>query len=213
MKTIVVFCMFLIQMVPALQSAAPSRQQQKQRKAYADVNTLQKQHWRAGTYLGLTAGKSTKEEMLRAFGEPRRIDTPADQTPNDPHPEVWYVYNGGGEFAGQLTVVIDKRTNVILRINLNPESLSKDEAVKHFGSDYVLTRYNFDECLGGEESAPLYESANGPLREVEYRNRGIALSVNEDEKVNTISYVSKPIGTRESKCHPKKKRSRQKKTD
>ena len=120
------------------------------------------------------------------------------------------VYDSGGEFAGELTVVIDKRTNVILGINLNPESLSKDEAVKHFGPDYVLTRYNFDECLGDEESAPLYESANGPLREVEYRNRGIALSVNEDGKVNTISYVSKPIGRRESRCHPKQKRVGQK---
>ena len=90
MKTIVVFSMFLIQAVPALQSAATSRQQQKQRKLYAGANTLQNQRdWRAGTYLGLTAGKSTRADMLRVCGEPKRIDTPADQTPNDPDPEIW----------------------------------------------------------------------------------------------------------------------------
>lgn len=62
------------------------------------------------------------------FGEPKRIDTPANQTTNDPDPELWYVYDSGGEFAGQLTVVIEKRTDVILGINLNPKSLSKEEA-------------------------------------------------------------------------------------
>ena len=72
--------------------------------------------------------------------------------------------------------------------------------MKHFGSDYMLTKYDFDKCLGDEESAPVYESANGPLLEIEYRHRGIAISVTENGKVNTISYVSKPIGTAASKC-------------
>jgi hypothetical protein len=50
MKIIVVFCMFLIQPAPALQSAPPSRQQQKRRKPHAGANTLQNQRdWRAGT--------------------------------------------------------------------------------------------------------------------------------------------------------------------
>jgi hypothetical protein len=151
----------------------------------------------------LTAGKSTKADAVRVLGEPKRVDIPPDQTPNDRHPEVWYVYDNGGEFPGELTVVIDKRSNVIMTIELNPESLSKQEAVKHFGPDYVLTRYDFDECFGNEESAPVYESANGGLLEIEYRNRGIALSVTEDGRVNSVSYMSKPIGTRESRCIPK----------
>ncbi len=132
MKTIVVLCMLLSQSVATLQSASPLRQQQKQRKPHARGNRLQNQlDWRAGNYLGLTAGKSTWPDVLRVFGEPKRIDTPADQTPNNPHPEVWYVYDSREKFAGELTVVIDKRTDVMSGINLNPASLSKEEAVKH----------------------------------------------------------------------------------
>lgn len=202
MKAIFVLYTLLFQL-PVLQCASPSRQHQKQRQQQTGAITVQNQRERrAGTYLGLTAGKSTRADVLRVLGEPKRLETPADQTLEEPNPEVWYVYDNGGEFAGELTVVIDKRTDVVLGINLNPDSLSKEEAVKHFGPDYILTRYNFDDCLGNEESAPLYESANGPLLEVEYRHRGIAISLTKDGKVNTISYVGKPIGTLESRCHP-----------
>lgn len=115
------------------------------------------------------------------------------------------MYDSGGDFPGSLNVVIDKRSDVVLRIDLYPEKLSKDDAVKHFGQDYIVTRYDFDECLGNEESGPLYESPNGSLLEVEYRERGIAISVNGVGEVNNISYVSKPIGTPESRCKPSKK--------
>jgi hypothetical protein len=202
MKATFVLCTLLIQL-PALQCSSPSRQHQKQQEQQTGAITVQNQReWRAGTYLGLTAGKSTRADVLRVLGEPKRVDTPANQTTEEPNPEVWYVYDNAGDFAGELTVVIDKRTNVVLGINLHPDSLSKEKVVRHFGPDYILTRYDFDDCLGNEEAAPLYESPNGSLLEVEYRHRGIAISVRDDGKVNTISYVSKPIGTRESRCNP-----------
>ena len=202
MKSKVVLFVLMIQFVHVLECSSPLRQQEKQAKIQTVANTVQSdREWRAGTYLGLTAGKSTRVDVLRVLGEPKRMDTPADQTPEEPNPEVWYVYDRGGEFAGDLTIVIDKRRDIVLRIDLNPVDLSKEE-VKHFGQDYILTRYDFDDCLGNEESAPVYESANGSLREVEYRQRGIAISVDDNGKVNTISYVSKPIGAQQSRCGP-----------
>jgi len=186
MKILVVVFVLSIQLMPAWQSTVKSVEQSN--------------NWRAGTYLGLTAGKSKLADVLRVLGEPKRMDTPADQAATDPDPEIWYVYERGGEFPGELTVVIDKRSDVISRIDLHPDNLSKDDVVKHFGPDYILTRYDFDECLGTEESAPMYESPNGSLRSVEYRKRGIAVSITEKGKVNTISYVSRPVGTRKSRC-------------
>ena len=179
MKTVVVLCALLILLTTGVQ---------KDRE------------WHPGTYSGLTAGKSTRTDVLRVLGKAKRLDTPADQDPKEPDPEVWYVYESGGEFPGELTVVLDKRSNTMLRIDLHPESLSREDAVKHFGPDYILTRYDFDNCLGNEESAPLYESANGSLLSIEYRHRGIAVSVNDAGKVKTISYVSKPLGAQKSKC-------------
>ena len=137
----------LILALSPLQCSSSALQQQG--KPLPGASTVQSgREWRAGTYLGLTAGKSTRVDVLRIFGEPERLDTPADQTPNVQNPEIWYVYDSGGEFPGELTIIVNKRTEVVLGIDLNPESLSKEDAVKHFGPDYILTRYNFDDCLG-----------------------------------------------------------------
>ena len=201
---IIALCALLIQLMPAAKcSSVPLGKQDESRTA---VNSIQNnRQWHAGTYRGLTAGKSTLAEALRFLGEPKRQDRPPDQTPEEPNPEVWYIYDDAGEFPGELTVVIEERTETVLRIDLNPDNVSKEDAVKHFGPDYILTRYDFDDCLGSEESAPVFESPNGALLEVEYRHRGIAMLVNDSGKVQTISYVSKPIGAPESKCNRSKR--------
>jgi len=207
MKIIVAFCALIIQLTFVSQFSS-SQQRSKKETLTTEINGTQNQ-WRAGTYLGLTVGKSTRSDVLRELGQPKRLDTPVDQPPEAPDPEIWYVYENIGDFAGVLTVVIDKRSDVVLGIDLSPDDLSKDDAVRHFGPDYIVTRYNFDDCLGTEESAPLYESANGPLLEIEYRHRGIAVSVNDKGQVKTISYVSKPIGTRQSRCNSSNTSKRQ----
>ena len=97
-------------------------------------------------------------------------------------------------------MVVDKGSGIIQRIDLYPEDLSVEQAIKYFGDDYVKTRYDFDECLSDGESAPMYESPNGEFVSIEYRGRGIAIAVNSDAKVNHINYVSKPIGALSSRC-------------
>ena len=120
---------------------------------------------------------------------------------NDPNPEIWNDYDGGGEFPGKLSVVFRKRTGVIVSIYLSPEQLSRDEAIRHFGNDYVETRYDFDRCLGNEESGPMYESPNGQIRFIEYRSRGIAIGLDDDlSRVRDIWYLSRPLGAATSKC-------------
>lgn len=162
--------------------------------------TPRNREWRAATYRGLTVGKSTGADMLRVFGKPHRSGPPGDQAKQDPNPQVWNEYQGGGEFAGKLTVVTDKNSGVILRIDFYPESLFKEEAVRHFGNDYLATKYEFDKCLGEEESAPLYEDSGGTVLYLEYRDRGIAIAIDEQTRVGHISYVNKPIGAPSSRC-------------
>jgi hypothetical protein len=156
--------------------------------------------WRPATYRGLTVGKSTVADMLVILGKPQWSGPPGDQREDDPDPEVWNEYQAGGDFPGKLTVVIDKRSRIIQRIDLYPEDISKEQAIKYFGDDFITTRYDFDECLSNGESAPLYESPDGEFVSIEYRDRGIAIAVNEQGKINHISYVDKPIGAPSSKC-------------
>lgn len=171
------------------QSASPTRQTARE--------------WRVATYRGLTVGKSTSADMLRVFGKPHWSGPPGDQTKDDPDPEVWNEYEDVGDFPGKLTVVVDKRSGVILAIDLDPRNLSKKQAIEYFGDDYIVTRYAHDDCLGNGESAPVYESPDGPILDIEYRERGIAVSIGYGERVDTISYVKGPIGATFSRCKGK----------
>ena len=127
--------------------------------------------WRAATFRGLTVGKATSADMLRVFGEPHWSGPPGNQAKDDPDPEVWNDFEQGGDFPGKLTFVVDKRSGIIQRIDLYPEAISEEQAIKYFGNDYIVTRYAHDDCLGNGESAPVYESPDGPILDIEYRER------------------------------------------
>src|SRR5437868_1540440 len=123
MQFMVALCALVVQLTLTVQCASPKRQQQQQGTVRTGANDAQNDRkWRAGTYLSLTMGRSTQADVLRVLGKPQRVDTPADQRPRDPNPEIWYVYSSGGEFPGELTVVIDKKTGVVLAIDLYPNN-------------------------------------------------------------------------------------------
>lgn len=154
--------------------------------------------WRPATFRGITVGKSKRVDMLRALGEPKWSRTTPGE--GDEHGIVWNNYERVGEFPGPTNVAADSVTGIITRIDFYPARLSKDEAIKHFGRKYMITRYAFDPCPGDEEAEPIYESPNGPLTSVEYRARGIAVSIGYKDMVIKISYVSEPIGSVKSRC-------------
>jgi hypothetical protein len=98
-------------------------------------------------------------------------------------------------------VNVDKGRKVILRLLLHPKHLSKDEAFKYFGNNPKTTRYEFCEGFQNAQSAPLYETPTGQFLYLEYREKGISLSIDDDGNVAYIAYVSEPIGGTESKCN------------
>ena len=138
--------------------------------------------------------------MLRVLGRPAWSRAHEDEGDRDAPREVWNNYAGVGEFPGSTSVVVEGRSGVITRIEFYPERLTRGQAVEHFGPGYVVTRYDFDQCGGGEDSESLYESPNGPLVSVEYRSRGIAISVGYKDMVTKISYVAGPVGATSSRC-------------
>lgn len=201
MKQILLICTLLSQLSSVANcGSADMKAKQHAPQQSASPTRQAGREWHAATYRGLTVGKSTSADMLRVFGKPHWSGPPGDQAKSDPDPEVWNEYEDGGEFPGKLTVVVDKRRGVILAIDLDPRNLSKKQAIEYFGDDYIVTRYAHDDCLGNGESAPVYESPDGPITDIEYRERGIALDIGYGDRVNTISYVKGPIGAESSKC-------------
>jgi hypothetical protein len=201
MKEIILICTLLGQLwsVTNCRSASVKAQQPGPKQSVLAPG-LRGRDWHAANYRGLRVGKSTSADMLRVLGKPHWSGPPGDQTKDDPNPEVWNEYEAGGDYPGKLTVVVDKRSRIIQRIDLYPKELSKEQAIKHFGDGYITTRYDFDECLSDGESAPMYESPNGQFVSIEYRDRGVAVSIGPGERVDTISYVKGPIGATISRC-------------
>ncbi len=180
---------FLLQLIPAVQTAG-----------YPDTTKssgVQKQlnsKWHPAVYKQLIIGKSTHADMIRIFGEPKWAEEFDESTGSR---EQWFHYESGGEFPGELVFNVDEKSGVIQRIILHPTKLSKDEAIKHFGENYKLTRYEFCKGFEDEESAPIYETPAGQFLTVEYRIKGIAVALDKKDEVKYISYVSGSLG---SKC-------------
>ena len=158
--------------------------------------------WRPATYRGITLGKSKLPDMLRSWGKPKWSRTSKPESDEEDRQVVWTNYERAGEFPGPTTVVSDKRSGRVTRIILYPDRLTRAQAIAHFGSGYVVTRYAFDSCRDEEDDEPIYESPMGPQVSVEYRARGIAISVGDKDMVTKISYVSGPIGSPKSRCSP-----------
>ena len=155
--------------------------------------------WHRATFRGIAVGKSKRVDMLRLIGQPKWSRTTPGE--GDEHGTTWNNYERVGEFPGPTNVATDSATGIVTRIDFYPQKLSKEQAIKHFGPGYEITRYAFDPCPGHEDEESIYESPNGPLVSVEYRARGIAIAVGYKEMVTKISYVSGPIGSTKPRCN------------
>ena len=138
--------------------------------------------------------------MLRVWGKPKWSRTSRREADEESQ-VTWTNYERVGEFPGPTTVASDTKTGIVTRINFYPDRLTKEQAIAHFGSSYLITRYAFDSCLDEEDDEPIYESPTGPVVSLEYRARGIAISIGYKDLVTKISYVGGPIGSTKSRCN------------
>ena len=150
--------------------------------------------WCPATYRGLVMGRATVDDALRTLGTPRATMPAGDSL-------AWLGFEATGEFPGRVNVWADARTGVVERVVLHPDGVSREAALRHFGAGYVETRYAPDACAEGEV-VPIYESPDGPLLQVEYRNRGIALSFTDAGDVHEVLYLSRAPGEPRSRCGP-----------
>jgi hypothetical protein len=198
MKIRIFCCLCLLQVLNPLSARVyPAQKPRSNGNTYTTTRN-QDREWRAATYKGLKLGQSTLRDMFRALGRPTLSEQFGDSKSVQ---EVWYHYAAASDLPGTVVVVVKRRTGRIKRIDLYPAAaLSKEDAIKFFGVGYITVTYDFDNCLGDDESAPLYESSSGSIKNIEYRQRGIAIAVSYSDKVNQISFVSSPVGAASSKC-------------
>ena len=164
------------------------------------VNPLQagpdkKRGWRPATYRGLTIGKSTRADMLWILGKPLSSGPSADQDP--PKPIIWNDYGMiKGELPGRLAVEVDSRNDRIVSISIAPEQMSKEDAIRYFGKEYLLMGYEFcpSQSLDADVGLVYEDPKSSSIDYLEYRSRGIAIHLDYQGNVNAIYYVYEPIG-------------------
>jgi len=150
--------------------------------------------WRAASYRGLIMGQSTYADMLNILGPP--TGNYSDKVDGI----ISYTYDKHTDLPGILTVIVDQFSGKIIGANINPRDLSRDRAITHFGNDFVITKYSFDNCTNEARPDQLYESSEGTFTYLEYRERGIALLVNSKGDIGGIRYLSKPLGNKKATC-------------
>lgn len=148
--------------------------------------------WRPAMYRTLIVGQSKVADLLRVFGKPKWSGPEADRDPTDPDPPLYYQYQNGGEFPGVFAVIVGEKSKKIIEIRNSPDKLTKNEAIRHFGHQYLERRYSLCPDID-DTAAPVYEDRFGDLLQIEYPEKGIILSVNEENNIDEISYVSKNL--------------------
>ena len=171
--------------------------------------------WKAGTYRGIIVGKSTAVELLQKWGKPRETGNWEWDNPKNPK-YLLHHYDAQEAPMGAIMVEVETKTGRVSSIEAAPDELSLSKAIELFGKDYIETRYKDCKCGVGYDS-PMFESPDGSHIYVEYRSRGIAMSVNGGQ-VTSIQFIDEPIGLKSSKecekfpdCRPKRKSVKRKK--
>jgi hypothetical protein len=150
------------------------------------------QSWRPAVYRGLVLGKSSVADVRRVLGEPEQVVR--GETSRGPI----MVYSAADPIPGRLEVITEggKLKMLILHSKV---SLTQKEVIRLFGADFQTTRYSFDECLNLGGNSPVYEDPDGKIEQMEYRQRGIAISMYQREP-QEIQYVRGLFGPTRSRC-------------
>jgi hypothetical protein len=156
--------------------------------------------FKPATFHGLVVGKATISQATKQLGPPKTVFKDGDGT-------TWVYYENIGPVPGRVEMIGDTKSGVIESITISTEGLSLDSAKALFGRDFRTVRYNFDECLGNGDAAPLYEDPDGQLEYLVYDELGIALRY-EPGTVTSIEYLGEPLGSKVSRCKPSGKGSK-----
>jgi hypothetical protein len=174
----------------------------------------EERQWKAGTYRGITVDKTTAVELLQKWGKPRETGNWEWDNPKNPK-YLLHHYDAQEAPIGAIMVEVETKTGKVRSIEATPDELSLSKAIELFGKDYIETRYKDCKCGVGYDS-PMFESPGGNHIYVEYRSRGIAMSVYGGQ-VTSIQFIDEPIGLKSSKecekfpdCRPKRKSVRRK---
>ena len=154
-----------------------------------------KTKWTPSSYQGLTPGISTYNDVKKSLGNPRWEGGSEEQTfESDPEVELLLQYSNVGSEQQGVEVIVGKKTKLVKAISFypNPE-ITKQEAILKYGSDYFETSAGESVCIKDNPKREVSEKhLNYPILLV-YPERGMTITVGEDNTVTLVSLLYKCI--------------------
>jgi hypothetical protein len=137
------------------------------------TTSLSAQTWHASEFHGITAGKSNKAAVLKAFGDPAEVRKPSLAAfANDTCCEE-LLYHGRGDNGGELSIAIRKNGAVVYILDQFKSAMPRSTAYRKYGKDWHDHAYSSAKCAERAGIAPLYRDPAGPIELVEYPNKGM----------------------------------------
>jgi hypothetical protein len=129
--------------------------------------------WKASNYHGLTAGKSNKAAVTKAFGELSETRRPSlSAFANEACCEE-LVFQGKGDNGGDLSIAVRKNGSVVYILDQFKSAMPRSTAYRKYGKDWHDRAYSAAKCAERAGIAPLYRDVNGSVELVEYPDKGM----------------------------------------
>ncbi len=152
--------------------------------------------WIPSTINRITVGKSKYKDLIKYWGKPSFKQEFAEDgedeeiRKSEPKTEVGYRNIEIDGLTPNIGVLIGDKTRTVLSITLNFDDMSKEEAIRIYGSDYYLVSSGDDNCVAdspkkGDESKLVY-----PL-ELVYPQKGMSILIRNDNTVMSVTYTDK----------------------
>ena len=172
----------------------------------------EKVEWVPSTIKGITPGKSKYEDVIRLFGKPdyegEVIDCGSEDEPLETGTVIELSYNRDIEIEGVLArigFVVDDETRIVTVISLyfKDEELTKEDAIKIYGTDYyVITRSDYYNSTTREYASVCVYKSQKRNQEVKidgsdytvrlvYPQKGMYIQIRDDNTVMGVFYIDK----------------------
>jgi hypothetical protein len=170
---------------PPASQAAPGKQTNKK--------------WTRAVFKGLTMGIDLRDKSIKILGKPTSSGDPQETDQDKKDPVIVDEYQDFDETYKNLLITSSRKTGTLYNIVAIPNDSSIEFVTGLFGSDYSRARYKLFECPGDSTTSNIIESLDGDLEYIEYREKGISISLNHN-KVEEILFVSRPVGLESARC-------------
>ena len=129
--------------------------------------------WHATAFHGITAGKSNKAAVTKAFGDPSEVRKPSLAAFANEACCEELLYHGKGDNGGDLSIAIRKNGAVVYILDQFKSAMPRSTAYRKYGKDWHDHAYSSAKCAERAGIAPLYRDLSGPIELVEYPDKGM----------------------------------------